>query len=416
MSQPKVPTATEFDALEAVDILMAQVRKAPGEFRTVAAMAGALDWDLATLDQAFRLHLHRDAASFLEESRVDAACKMLLGHFGPPLQTGDALGFASHPAFAAQFHRRTGLTPGRYQALGLEGSGFTVDLPPDYRIEDVLAYHGRDPLSLTEQVAAGVLRKAAQVQGQPVILELALKDRSARVKVRGDAPVTPRLMGAVHRKVVRMLGLCLDPAPFEQSLSARPDFQALVAPRLGLRIPLTADVWESLVWAILGQQVNLAFAYSLRRKLTELCGGAPVAGLRAHPGPRDVAALEPEALTRQQFSRSKAEYLILAAQAVADGELPLEALPAGTATAAAAQLSARRGIGPWTTHYVMMRGCGFGDCVPLGDSGLTAALQRHLDLDHRPGAKETAELMAPFAPHRSLATFHLWASLKGVPA
>jgi 3-methyladenine DNA glycosylase/8-oxoguanine DNA glycosylase len=64
----------------------------------------------------------------------------------------------------------------------------------------------------------------------------------------------------------------------------------------------------------------------------------------------------------------------------------------------------------------MMRGCGFGDCVPLGDAGLTAALQRHHALDHRPDAKETAALMAPFAPHRSLAAFHLWASLKGVPA
>jgi len=416
MSQPKVPTDSEVEAVEAVDILMAQVRKAPGEFRTVAAMAGALDWDLATLDQAFRRHLHRDAQTFLDGARVEAACKMLLGHFGPPLQTGDALGFASHTAFAAQFHRRTGMTPGRYQGLGLDGAGFTLDLPADYRLEDVLAYHGRDPLSLSEQVEAGVLRKAVLVHGQPVILELALKGRTARIKVRGEAPVSPRLMGAVHRKAVRMLGLGMDPGSFEDSLSAQPAFQALVAPRRGLRIPLTADVWESLVWAILGQQVNLAFAYSLRRKLTELCGGAPAAGLRAHPGPREVAALEPEALTRQQFSRSKAEYLILAARAVAAGDLPLEALPAGTATTAAAELSSRRGIGPWTTHYVMMRGCGFGDCVPLGDSGLTAALQRHLGLDHRPGTRETAELMAPFAPHRSLATFHLWASLKGVPA
>ena len=44
------------------------------------------------------------------------------------------------------------------------------------------------------------------------------------------------------------------------------------------------------------------------------------------------------------------------------------------------------------------------------------ALQRHHGLDHRPTVKETAALMAPYAPFRSLATFHLWASLKGVPA
>jgi 3-methyladenine DNA glycosylase/8-oxoguanine DNA glycosylase len=129
-----------------------------------------------------------------------------------------------------------------------------------------------------------------------------------------------------------------------------------------------------------------------------------------------VAALEVKDLTPMQFSRSKSAYLIGAARAVAAGDLPLEDLPLGTATRAAGLLSALRGVGPWTTHYVLMRGCGLGDCVPLGDAALTLALQRHHALDHRPDARETAALMAPHAPHRSLATFHLWASLKGVPA
>jgi 3-methyladenine DNA glycosylase/8-oxoguanine DNA glycosylase len=194
------------------------------------------------------------------------------------------------------------------------------------------------------------------------------------------------------------------------------DLHPLVAPRLGLRIPLTADVWESLVWAVLGQQVNLAFAYSLRRRLTELCGQDTGLGLRAHPAPEAVAALDPDALKPLQFSRSKAEYVVGLARKVADGALPLEALPEGPATSAALRLGSERGVGPWTAHYVLMRGCGFGDCVPLGDAGLTLALQRHYRLDHRPSVKETAAFMAPFAPHRSLATFHLWASLKGVPA
>ena len=213
-----------------------------------------------------------------------------------------------------------------------------------------------------------------------------------------------------------MLGLEADPRPFELSLANNPAFTALITPRLGLRIPLTADVWESLVWAILGQQVNLAFAYSLRRRLTERCGGSLLQGLRPHPTPQAVAALEPAELLPLQFSRSKAAYVLGVARLVASGTLPLEAFPGGDAAAAADSLSAVRGIGPWTTHYVLMRGCGFPDCVPLGDAGLTLALQRHHGLDHRPNAKETAALMAPFAPFRSLATFHLWASLKGVPA
>ena len=63
-----------------------------------------------------------------------------------------------------------------------------------------------------------------------------------------------------------------------------------------------------------------------------------------------------------------------------------------------------------------MRGLGFPDCVPVGDAGLTLALQRFIALESRPGPKETLDLMAAFAPHRSLATYHLWTSLKGVPA
>ena len=70
-----------------------------------------------------------------------------------------------------------------------------------------------------------------------------------------------------------------------------------------------------------------------------------------------------------------------------------------------------RGLGPWSAQYVMMRACGFADCVPVGDSGLATALERLHDLDERPGPDETRRLMEPFAPFRSLATFHLWRML-----
>ena len=87
-----------------------------------------------------------------------------------------------------------------------------------------------------------------------------------------------------------------------------------------------------------------------------------------------------------------------------------------TATGTARDLLALRGCGPGTAQYVLMRGVGFRDCVPVGDAGLTLALQRWFRLDGRPDVPETLRLMAPFANHRSLATFHLWASLKGTPA
>jgi len=59
----------------------------------------------------------------------------------------------------------------------------------------------------------------------------------------------------------------------------------------------------------------------------------------------------------------------------------------------------------------MLRG-GFADAAPVGDSALATALQRVHRLDERPAHEEVDNLMKNFAPHRSLATCHLWASLK----
>ena len=78
-----------------------------------------------------------------------------------------------------------------------------------------------------------------------------------------------------------------------------------------------------------------------------------------------------------------------------------------------ADLLAVRGIGPWTAQYVMIRSCGFADCVPVGDAGLIAALTRLYRLRKRPDATKTRRLLRPFAPHRSLATFHFWMTLGG---
>jgi 3-methyladenine DNA glycosylase/8-oxoguanine DNA glycosylase len=121
--------------------------------------------------------------------------------------------------------------------------------------------------------------------------------------------------------------------------------------------------------------------------------------------------MDPSELTVLRYSRSKAEYLINAAQTVCSGQLPLERLAQGSAQVADRTLRSLRGLGPWTTHYTLMRGLGLADCMPTGDSGLAAGLQHLHQLPQRPTVEQMTALMAPFAPHRSLATCHVWASL-----
>jgi 3-methyladenine DNA glycosylase/8-oxoguanine DNA glycosylase len=256
-----------------------------------------------------------------------------------------------------------------------------LDLPRDFRGDLVLRYLGRDSDSLCERVDGNTITTAA--------VTVTLEKRRARID--GDLEAARRLLGLHH-----------DTAPLER---AHPD---LVRGHEGARLPQTATVWESLMWAIVGQQVNLAFAYRLRRVLVELCGGRMRGGLRAHPTPAKVAELGYADLTSRQFSRSKAEYVIDTARLIASGDLPLETFPSRAAGDVEPALTSVRGVGTWTANYVMMRGCAFADCVPAGDSALSASLREYFGLTERVDARKTQTLMERFAPWRTLATYHLW--------
>ena len=383
---------------------MAQAQADPAAFPEAEALAEAAGVGLTKLKALFREHAHTQPAAFLQRARIQATCARLEAGAVPLLDLGAAVGFESPSGFHDAFRRQTGLAPGAYRDM-LGSDRFTLPLPDRTRLDDLLRFHGRDPESVSERVQGATLRKADHFAGRPAVLSLAFGPESVAVSLEGARG--PGAMAEAHRAALRLLAWHGDPGPFEE---AHP---ALARGREGLRVPLTLDPFEALVWAILGQQVNLAFAYALRRDLIRLAG-APVGDLIAHPEAARIAALDIGALQACRFSRRKAEYLLNAAEKVAAGELQLEGLL--TATGAGKALLALRGCGPWTAQYVLMRGLGFRDCVPVGDSALTLALQRWFKIDERPDGPATTRLMAPFAPHRSLATFHLWASLKGVPA
>jgi 3-methyladenine DNA glycosylase/8-oxoguanine DNA glycosylase len=152
---------------------------------------------------------------------------------------------------------------------------------------------------------------------------------------------------------------------------------------------------------------------TLRRELIRAVGEQHASGLRAHPSPAAVAALSIDTLRTLKFSGSKAEYLLTAARAVANGELRLDTMRQLSASHAARLLGAMRGVGPWTVQYAFLRGLGFADCLLAGDAGLAQGLHRMKG--YRPDERQIRDLMASYAPHRSLATYHIWTSLKGEP-
>jgi AraC family transcriptional regulator of adaptative response / DNA-3-methyladenine glycosylase II len=400
--------------LHLLDTLAAEARKRPAAFPDVESLVSGSGVGATKLHALFRRHWHATPAAFLSRERVAAAQRLLESDAPTAAEVAFAVGYESLSAFHDHFRRLTGLTPGEYRRLGRDTS-FTIALPAGFLASYTLRMLGRDVESVTERAAGCEVAKGVTLLGRPAVLRLDLSSAVARCRVDADGPLSVDEMRAAHRMAVRLLGLGADPEPFERRIAADPELERLTHGRAGLRVPLTSTVFEGLMWSIVGQQVNLAFAYELRRTLALLAGRDAVDGLLAHPTPEAVAALDYADLTSRRYSRRKAEYVIDTARAVASGALAAEELPARRATSVEAELLALRGFGPWSSAYVMMRACGFGDCVPVGDTGLTSALQRFFALDARPGPDETLARMEAFAPFRTLATHHLWMTL-GDPA
>jgi AraC family transcriptional regulator of adaptative response / DNA-3-methyladenine glycosylase II len=242
-----------------------------------------------------------------------------------------------------------------------------------------------------------------------------LAGRSARCRLESPRPLPPETAAEVHGQLLLLLGLAVDPRGFERRAAREPEVARLIDGRRGLSIPQTATPFDGFLWVIVGQQVSLPVAFSLRRRLYEHAGERLGEGLYAPPTPASIAGLEEAELRALGLSRRKAEYLSGVARSAVAGKLDPEGLAALSATELERRLGAVRGFGPWSVDYLRMRAYALVDCVPVGDAGLRRNLMRFCDLERRPDDGETRRLMAPFAPHRSLATFHLWALEENEP-
>jgi DNA-3-methyladenine glycosylase II len=314
---------------------------------------------------------------------------------------------------------------------------FSLSLPLDYRFSEVAAFHARDPLALAEKLSGGEGRdwslvKGLVLDGRPVVLSINIPGRASRaadqpapasqgVETRHHpaegavAQVLVSVIGEADPKSARsaalkMLGLATDPTSFENSFAKDEVLGPLLARRQGLRIPQTPTAFEALTWAIIGQQINLAFAIQLRRSLIQACGQR-VGGLACYPGPAEVANLDPQALGALKFSRAKAEALVGLAQSVASGSFPLEALRGRPPEEIAERLQTFKGVGPWTAQYTLLRGYNCEDCSLHGDAAIRNALQRLLGRAQKIESAEAETWLEGYRPHRSLVAAHLWASL-----
>ncbi len=215
----------------------------------------------------------------------------------------------------------------------------------------------------------------------------------------------------VERYLEHVLSLGVDLRPFYLALGKCKPLKSLKRSLQGLKPILTANVFDAALWAIVGQQVTLGFALTLKERLAQSYGRRFEFDSRemfAAPTAESIAGAKIENLRALQLSQRKSEYLLTLSRAVVDGSLDLEGLSETPYARACEELVSLRGIGAWTANYILMRGAGHLDALPLGDAGLRRAIKSAYSLDSPPSDEEIAELAEPFRPFRSLYTLYLW--------
>ena len=157
--------------------------------------------------------------------------------------------------------------------------------------------------------------------------------------------------------------------------------------------------YVTLMRTIVGQQVSVAAAASMWRKLEDYLGpGQPIDHL---------LAASFDALRACGLSRQKQGYLRSLCELVKAGEIDFAALPADDELAIA-QLTRIKGIGRWSAEIYLLFAEGRPDIWPAGDLAVQAGLHKLLDLEERPSEKLTRELAEAWRPHRGAAAIFTW--------
>lgn len=262
------------------------------------------------------------------------------------------------------------------------------------------------PRQIIGRVEEGPVYVRALAQEERVgLVRIAEAEGGLQVAIEGDLD-----HGRALASVRQAFQLDLAMAEFYQHLAGcDPVLHRLTQAYPGARPIGPFDHFESLAWAIIGQQITVSFAFTLKEALVRLTGQA-YGGYPAFPSPERVAALRYEDLQAEKYSRRKAEYVIDTARAVVEGRLDLEATARLEFAAAVERLVALRGVGRWTAECVLMD-AGHLDAFPAGDIGIRNAVQRFYGLDHQPTEAEVRSLGRTWAPYSALACYYLWLGL-----
>ncbi len=360
---------------------------------TLGGIAGSYGIGERHLRRLFVKAYGVEPKQYLTTRRLLFAKQLLQDTALPVTDVAYSAGFNTPGRLTIQMRAAYGFTPERFRKEKPKLQSENITLRADYRppfdwttLLSILKARATPLESIDE------MTYTRMVEGMKVMVSN--DARKNRLLIQLPIELSRRAH-TIMRTVRKLFDLDANPLIIQAALSEDPFLKGLLERYPGLRMPGAWDSFELLLRVIIGQQISVAGATTIMRRLADRIGLSPKA----------VAESSPSAIAAAGMPLKRAETIYSAGCMVQVGTLHMDERDPNIFYD---QLVAIPGIGPWTAEYLRLRVLHWPDALPAGDLGIRKALAIQ---SRRPSAKEVARRAARWRPWRSYATMLLWKSL-----
>jgi DNA-3-methyladenine glycosylase II len=290
---------------------------------------------------------------------------------------------------------------------------FFLDTPREFDFQLCLDFLKRSPKEKLHTVDGDSVIKLIQINNNPILFRLSTANKKLVAEVL-NKKISDDEKKLLEQYVRDWFDLETDLKPFYKLVKDDRLLGNLVNQFYGYRIIGQPDLYESLIWAVLGQQINLAFAYTLKQRFVEKYGTSLEWGGQQHylfPSFHTLCKISPDDLLPLQFSRQKANYTVGISQAFAAGKVSKQILTGVPLPQAKEILMQTKGIGNWTANYALMKTFRYPDAFPLEDAGLHNAIKNLKKMKAKPTLDQVKCIFKKYKGWEAYATLYLWKSL-----
>ena len=169
---------------------------------------------------------------------------------------------------------------------------------------------------------------------------------------------------------------------------------------------LNSNYFHSLINSIIGQQISVSAADSMKTKFFKL---------KRNITPQTVSKLRTTDLRKCGLSRQKILYIRNISKFFLQNKKFIKNINKSSEEEIYNNLIEIKGVGNWTIHMFLMFSYGSSNIFPIGDLGFLKAISKLYKVQLPINEKKLKLLYKKWSPYSSQATWYLWRSLDPIP-